>query len=80
MALPLVYVVLTLGLVQFSSSTKDVWDVVLIDRYYIDGLAVAMLTVVLVIREVAPPPTARWRVTRWPPARVVAGSPAPPWP
>ncbi|WP_107765776.1 hypothetical protein [Nocardioides terrigena] len=55
MALPLGYVVLTVGLVQFSSRTNDVWDVVLTDRYYIDGLAVAMLTVVLVIREVAPP-------------------------
>lgn len=54
MALPLGYVVLTLGLVQFSSRVDEVWDVVLVDRYYMDAIAVAMLTVVLVIREVAP--------------------------
>ena len=56
LTLPLTYVVITVGLVLFSSRLDEVWDVVLVDRYYIDGVVVAMLTVVLVLRTVGNDP------------------------
>jgi hypothetical protein len=48
--LPFVYTVVTLGIILFSSRAEDVWDVMTIERYYVDAIMVAALAAALMIR------------------------------
>ncbi len=40
--LPLTYTVLSLGVVLFSTRAEDVWDVMALERYFVDPIVVAM--------------------------------------
>lgn len=51
LALPILYSVVTLGLVLFSSRDENLWDVMVTERYHVDGVVIAMLTWALLIRE-----------------------------
>jgi hypothetical protein len=53
--LPVTYTVLSLGVVLFSSRAEDVWDVMTMERYFVDPIVVAMLTASLMIRAAARP-------------------------
>ena len=54
LVLPLIYTVLSLGVVLFSTRADDVWDVMTLERYFVDPIAVAMLAVALMIRAARP--------------------------
>jgi hypothetical protein len=65
--LPVVYTAVSLGVVLFSTRAEDVWDVMTIERYYVDAIVVAALAAALMIRgarrgspRIAPGP--RWVV------------------
>ncbi len=65
--LPVVYALVALGVVLFSTRAGDVLDVMTIDRYYVDPIVVAALTAALMIggvqrRSSPPAPGARWVV------------------
>ena len=48
--LPLTYTVLSLGVVLFSTRAEDIWDVMALERYFVDPIVVAMLTGALMLR------------------------------
>jgi hypothetical protein len=50
--LPLLYSIVTWGVVLFSSRKQTVWDVMVTERYHADGVVVAMLTVALLMRAI----------------------------
>ncbi len=52
--LPLTYTVLSLGVVLFSTRAEDIWDVMALERYFVDPVVVAMLTGALMLRAGRP--------------------------
>lgn len=52
--LPLTYTIVSLGVVLFSTRADDVWDMMTMERYFVDPIVVAMLTGALMIRAARP--------------------------